>query len=272
MCGEAIRPELDEKRKCFVHIASREVSQVVWQPGWGDRVWPTNLQVIKWSGSRPKELKEVQVLLKACWWTGAIGFSQPWPDPRNTPRAAAEALEIGLRSIFLHPTRAETANVAQLSDRRRQSRSGGMVERALISAPRAKLGVNRAEVLADGDELNKVLHLLNKQSQVSSPRRGRLLLLAVCRRRYNWSQETAGRRQRASVDLLRPAAPFQLCAWQPLPSSRASTLAARSDCPVFEERLFRRGITLCEATKEKAMLWTANLRNKNQKLCRLYPR
>src|ERR1700722_15920102 len=108
-----------------------------------------------------------------------------------------------------------------------------MAESALKRAPR-KFGVNRAEVLADGDELNKVLHLLNKQSQVSSPRRGRLLLLAVCRRRCNWSQETAGRRQRASVDLLRPDAPFQLCAWQQLPASRASTLAAQSDCQILE--------------------------------------
>jgi hypothetical protein len=37
-----------------------------------------------------------------------------------------------------------------------------MAEGALISAPARKFGVNRAEGLADGDELNRVLHLLNK--------------------------------------------------------------------------------------------------------------
>ena len=58
--------------------------------------------------------------------------------------------------------------------------------------------------------------------------------LAVCQRHCNWRRETAARRQRASVDLLRPAAPFQLFAWQPLPSSLASTLAARIDCRIFK--------------------------------------
>src|SRR6202162_3116780 len=53
-------------------------------------------------------------------------------------------------------------------------------------------------------------------------------------RRYNWPQETEARRQRASVDLVRPAAPFPLCAWQSLPSSRASTPAAQIDCQIFE--------------------------------------
>src|ERR1700680_1942703 len=68
----------------------------------------------------------------------------------------------------------------------------------------------------------------------SFSRRLLLLKLAFCPRRYNWPQETEARRQRASVDLVRPAAPFPLCAWQSLPSSRASTLAAQIDCQIFE--------------------------------------
>jgi hypothetical protein len=50
--------------------------------------------------------------------------------------------------------------------------------------------------------------------------------LAVCQRPCNWRQEIALHRLQASVGLLRPAAPFLLCAWQSLRALASANFSA----------------------------------------------